>query len=82
MIFYTNMGNLSFKHTKLRKINSFLHLLKNAILHLSLFDRKATKCGFFQISSKPSTLNDVIKVIKVKNCCKIGKSFFIHLIWL
>ena len=43
MIFYTNMGNLSFKHTKLRKINSFLHLLKNAILHLSLFDRKATK---------------------------------------
>ena len=51
MIFYTNMGNLSFKHTKLRKINSFLHLLKNAILHLSLFDRKATR-GFPHHSSK------------------------------
>ena len=42
MFLYTNMGNLCFKHAKLRKINSFLHLLKIAILHLSLFDRKAT----------------------------------------
>ena len=49
MCFYTNMGNHSSKHAKLRKINSFLHLLKNAILYLSLFDRKATK---YQKSAK------------------------------